>query len=96
MDQADIFERFYRSQANDRHIVEGSGIGLALVILGQQPVDLVISDLMMPEFDGIELLEHMRSDSNLQDLPFILFTARTSDGTRLQALRQAGSNNKRW
>ena len=37
----------------------------ALQVLRSQSVDLVLSDVMMPNIDGFELLRQIRSDSNL-------------------------------
>lgn len=57
----------------------------ALELLAQQPVDLILSDLMMPTMDGLQLLEIVKE--RFQDLPFILLTARVEAEDRLQALR---------
>ena len=57
----------------------------ALELLAKQPVDLILSDLMMPTMDGLQLLEIVKE--RFQDLPFILLTARVEAEDRLQALR---------
>lgn len=59
----------------------------ALQKLAEHPVDLVISDIMMPEMDGIRLLENIRNNETWQELPVILLTARAADEDRIQALR---------
>jgi CheY-like chemotaxis protein len=42
----------------------------ALEFLKKQPVDLLISDASMPEMNGLELLDKIRQEEDLQDLPF--------------------------
>ena len=47
---------------------------LALDILGEQRVDLVLSDMMMPVMDGAELATAMRASVTHQHTPIILMT----------------------
>ncbi|MBB6051467.1 response regulator [Armatimonas rosea] len=51
----------------------------ALTCLLQNDYDLLISDVMMPEMDGLELIEHIRQSPELVKLPVILLTARSSE-----------------
>ena len=44
----------------------------ALVIILQTPLNLVLADVKMPNKNGLELLEDIRDDDNLKDLPVIL------------------------
>ncbi len=48
---------------------------MALEILSKQRVDLVLLDVAMPDFDGIETLRVIRQDNRTKDLPVILLTA---------------------
>lgn len=58
----------------------------ALALLKKQTVDLVISDLVMPGMDGIQL---MHSAKELQPtLPFIVFTAQGSIESAVAAIKQ--------
>ena len=41
--------------------------------------DLLVSDVMMPEMDGFELLSNIRRDPALEDLPVIMLTAKAQD-----------------
>lgn len=64
----------------------------ALERLRAQSVDLVISDVMMPEMDGIELFKAIRSDFNLSHLPLILLTAKAEIEDRIVGIK-AGADS---
>lgn len=53
--------------------------------------DLVLSDVMMPEMDGLQLCQYIRSNVRLNHLPVILLTAKSSDEDRLNSL-EIGAN----
>ena len=59
----------------------------ALKIIHQHPLDLIVSDVMMPEMDGIELTEAVKQDPNYSHLPIILLTAKTQEEDREEALK---------
>ena len=59
----------------------------ALDIIHQRPLDLIVSDVMMPEMDGIELTEAVKHDPNYSHLPIILLTAKTQEEDREEALK---------
>jgi class 3 adenylate cyclase len=47
----------------------------ALDLLAKQPFDLVLLDIMMPVMNGYEVLEHIKSDMALRDIPVIMISA---------------------
>ncbi len=44
----------------------------ALKVLRSQHVDVVLSDIQMPNLDGISLVQQIKADSSLQNIPVIL------------------------
>lgn len=49
---------------------------MALDLIAQQPPDLIISDIMMPELDGFELLHRVRQNSAWVHIPVVFITAK--------------------
>jgi len=47
----------------------------ALSALEKSVPDLVISDILMPEMDGYQLLKEVKSKAELKDIPFVFYTA---------------------
>lgn len=56
--------------------------GTALKGLQADKPDLVLLDISLPEMDGPEVLEQIRADDNLKDLPVIALTAHAMAGDR--------------
>ena len=44
-------------------------------MLRGQPFDLLLLDIIMPELDGYQVLEQMKADSTLRDIPVIVISA---------------------
>ncbi len=64
-----------RLQKLGHSVIEAENGREALDILRTKPVDLIISDWMMPEMDGLELCEAVKSDVQLSSIYIILMTA---------------------
>ena len=59
----------------------------ALKALLTEPYDLVISDVIMPEMDGVTLLKKIKGNTNISDIPVILLTTKTEVNDRLLGLK---------
>ena len=50
----------------------------ALTLVGAEPFDAVILDIMMPDVDGYQVLQHIRAQPNTAHLPVIFLTAKAT------------------
>ena len=53
----------------------------------QRVIDLIISDVEMPKVNGFELLQKVRSNDTLKEIPVVMATSRTGDRHRYQAMK---------
>ena len=75
----------YTLQHNGHTVLAAADGYEALSLLQNSPVDLVISDLAMPEMDGLTLLREIRADRRLEALRLVMLTASGQDQDRLEA-----------
>lgn len=86
-DNADL-RRFIRQRLEPRYRVEEAEDGRQALEKARtwQP-DLILTDVMMPVMDGIELLRALKEDFDTSHLPVVLLTSRASVESRIQGLR---------
>ena len=88
VDSRTMYAEFLRLQFN---VVEaGDGIG-ALELMREGRPDVVVTDLALPRMDGFELMERMRADERLRDVPIIALSG-FSGGEHEARARRAGSS----
>ncbi|MCR4772887.1 MAG: response regulator [Prevotella sp.] len=67
------------------HVFTAENGRRALDIIHREALDLVISDIMMPVMDGIELTKAIKQNEDYGQLPVVLLTAKTHDEDRQEA-----------
>ena len=73
------------------HVVEAHNGADAVARLGAAPCDLIITDIKMPEMDGLELVRQVRGRPGLAELPIIIVTTKGEEAAQ-QAGLEAGAN----
>ena len=71
---------------NEFHIIESCNGKEALPIILKKAPDLIISDVMMPEMDGMELCQKIKQNININHIPVILLTAKTREEDNIEGL----------
>ena len=69
----DILRRRLKKEGYD--VVEAVNGRLALEALKTEKVDMILLDIMMPEMDGFQVLENLKSDDKLKNIPVIVISA---------------------
>jgi ligand-binding sensor domain-containing protein/signal transduction histidine kinase/DNA-binding response OmpR family regulator len=65
---------------------------MALELLELQPFDLIISDVMMPELDGLHFCKRVKQNINTSHIPLMLLTARTETSQQLKGLEMGADD----
>lgn len=64
----------------------------ALQVLQQEDINLVVSDIMMPRIDGLELCRRIKTDLKWSHIPVILLTAKSADMSIIEGLQQGADD----
>ena len=79
---------YVRSILQSRYrVLEAEDGEKALEVLHGESVDFIVSDLMMPVMDGLELSRRIKEDLSISHIPILILTAKVSDEARLDSFR---------
>jgi PAS domain S-box-containing protein len=91
-DNADMRDYVERLLQGTWEVLRASNGRQALQIAVGESPDLIISDVMMPEMDGFELLKALRANRKTRSTPVIMLSARAGEESRIEGL-QAGADD---
>ena len=91
-DEVDILEflKYNLEQEKFEVLVSTNGKD-ALKKISQNP-DLIVLDIMMPEMDGFEVYQQIKSNKSSQDIPIIFLTAKSSETDEIKGLDLGASD----
>lgn len=86
-DNEDI-RSYVQSILSDNYVTEEAANGaIALEMVALNDYDLIITDLMMPEMDGIEMCKRLKSSIETDHIPIIMLTAKSDIENRIEGLK---------
>lgn len=85
-DHKDIVWLIKKSLSEAYTIVEAYGVEEAIRLMEKQTPALIITDIMMPEIDGMELISRVKSDKFTRHIPLIVVSARISEHDQAEGL----------
>ncbi|GAB1416820.1 hybrid sensor histidine kinase/response regulator transcription factor [Paludibacter sp.] len=81
------FIRFLARQLDAQfNILQANNGKEALEMIMDEPVDLIISDIMMPVMDGLSMCESLKGNVKTSHIPIILLTAKTNIQSKIEGL----------
>jgi CheY-like chemotaxis protein/two-component sensor histidine kinase/biotin operon repressor len=82
-DNLDMQKYLYSELSGAYNVILAQSGEEGLLISGQNIPDLVVSDVMMPEMDGMEFCRRIKENELTSHIPVILLTAKTGDESRM-------------
>jgi CheY-like chemotaxis protein len=74
--------------SNEGFVIEAvNDVSAALEVLGTQIVDLIVSETMLPDMNGLKFYRRLQQESRLRGVPFVFLSSDTQARTKVLALR---------
>lgn len=91
-DNTEFLSFLKESLSADYRILQATEGAEALEILGREQVDLVVSDVMMPNMNGLELCRAIKGNVRTARIPVLLLTAKDGDEFQLEGLNEGADD----
>jgi len=87
VDDNDDFRLFLTGKLKDQYVVLQAADGVAgLEIAFREIPDMILTDVMMPKMDGIEMSKKIKEDIRTSHIPLVLLTAKSGEESKLEGL----------
>lgn len=92
-DEEDIIEFLSYNLKKEDYIVETASNGAEAIVKAREfDPHMIVLDIMMPELDGIEVCDTLRSEDQFQNTIIVFLTARSESFTQVTALETGGDD----
>jgi DNA-binding response OmpR family regulator len=89
-DIADLVARYLQKSGFEVSVLSSGARALAAIV--QQPPDVIVLDLMLPEVNGTEVCRSIRSNEKTASTPIIMLTARADEAERVAGLEMGADD----
>lgn len=84
-DNEELLQLMVKILSRDYNVFTAENGREGIVILENEDIDLIVSDIMMPEMDGIEFCKYIKGKLEISHIPVILLTAKNKEEDRAEA-----------
>jgi putative two-component system response regulator len=84
--------RKYLQGVGYRDFITTTDSTTAMELISRERPDVVLLDVMMPQVDGIQILQAIRADASLAHIPVLILTASTDSDTKRRALESGATD----
>ena len=83
----ELVKRFIRVAGGESHVANNGHDALQLLLQGFTP-DVIFLDYMMPDMNGLEVLDRLQQEESTRKIPVVMYTANSDQSLQQEALRR--------
>jgi ligand-binding sensor domain-containing protein/DNA-binding response OmpR family regulator/nitrogen-specific signal transduction histidine kinase len=87
-DNRDLRTFLVQNLSENQVILEAENGLAAMKVIEKEHPDIIISDILMPEMDGLELCDAVKTNPAYSHIPLILLSAKTDTPTKIEGLKK--------